>query len=177
MTAFWPLGRESPEGLVQRWLKRPEIDEWRSSSAVLHLFLDGLDELPGTIDRFAADLYAFLQEIEPHHDRLRLRLSSRPSVVTSLVLGVLDGYDPIRVSILPLRENDALARRPRSGRSTLLVFCRPSARCAPKPSASRPLTLKLLADEFKDSGSLPTTRTELYGQDVQEVVSPSRGAS
>ncbi len=159
------LALQSPSGLAARWFAHPDVEQWRSASGVLELFLDGLDEFPGELRRLAAEIQAFVESSQDHLARLRIRTAGRAHAWTSGLSRVLSGIagdgGATVLSLLPLeREDVALAAAERSWDAGALLDWVDRHRA--EPLASRPLTLRMLLDVEKGFGALPTSRASLF---------------
>jgi len=166
-TLLCRLGAYRSGAAILDYLEREETwRAWRSGGALLHLFIDGLDEchlaLPETIDLLINTLAA------GDHRQLVLRIACRTgawSLRLEEALRSWYGDDFDLVELLPLTSDDAaaVARRVLQGRVDREQLREQLGQPAIEPLAARPVTLRMLAQLLHEGqGKLPDRRVDLY---------------
>lgn len=150
----------SEDRLMREIADHPSIVRWSGGSDRLCLVLDSLDEARARIPHIGAVLASLLRRLPC--TRLTLRIACRTADwPTSLEKALMDIFDSVHVfEILPLRRSDASAIAAEHCASSR--FLDEVARAGAGPLATRPLTLRLLARSFGESGRLPGSGAALY---------------
>lgn len=160
-------GYGSEDRLVRDIVSDPSIVAWSAGTGGLCLVLDSLDEAQARIPHVGAVIADCIRRLP--HDRLRLRVACRTA---DWPMGLEQALDEIFgavavVEILPLRRADASA--------ISAAWCDPSqfldevVAAGAGPLAARPLTLRLLARGFGQSGALPERGAALYATGVRSL--------
>ncbi len=155
----------SDDRLERKVFESPEVQRWRDSNHMLHVFFDSLDEALLRIDNITRVLLTNLERLPKQ--KLRLRIASRPADwQVTLEHGLIKMWGDDNVSVFeaaPLRRIDAITAARLSSidpeRFMQEVLERDVA-----PLANKPVTLKFLIGAFAKSGALPVSRVELYCQ-------------
>ena len=159
------LGEYGDEArLIDDVFDSDEITNWRSGSHLLYLFLDSLDECRLQIPHVAKVLRRELGKLQPHLDRLRLRIACRtadwPASLTQC-LKDLSGAPPEMLELVPLRRRDVEMAASETACDTQgFIDAVISARA--QPLAIKPITLNFLLSRYQEVGRFPLTQTELY---------------
>jgi hypothetical protein len=169
------------ESLVREVFTGAAWEEWRKGSS-LTLHLDALDECRVSVEHAAQVLFRELRRLGSV-DRLRLRIACRPGAWPEYLEQRLTELWPNAVtvfSLAPLRRSDAEAIAHSLGVSEPVAFFEAVRAAGAAPLASSPLTLRLLARLYRERGSLPSRRFELYETGTLALCTeenPSRRAS
>ncbi|MGF0244783.1 NACHT domain-containing protein [Rhodococcus erythropolis] len=150
----------SESRLIRKILEGPEVKRWKDGEGVLCLTLDSFDEAHSRIDNLHRLLGDYLDEWAC--ERLFLRVFCRtaqwPTSMTEILrkrMGEVESYE-----LLPLRRSDAAAIVSPDLNANEFLDAVETALVV--PLAARPLTLKLLSANYKQSNTLPDRTTELY---------------
>jgi predicted NACHT family NTPase len=167
--------------LVRSIFEDPSFTCWKGGSAILHLFLDSLDECLIRIDTLAALLGQELSRLPK--DRLRLRIACRTAVWPTLLekhLTRIWGEDGVGVyELTPLRWKDVAEAASAWGINPAGFLGEVDRREAAS-LASKPVTLRFLLAAYQRFGEFPPTQVELYREGCEhlcEEVSESRRAA
>ncbi|WP_139488089.1 NACHT domain-containing protein [Brevibacillus dissolubilis] len=165
-----------------RLFKHPELVAWQNGDYDLHLFLDSLDECllsMNTAAAFLADVMKMLP-IKRLFLRIACRTADWPMTLGSNLERLWDedkdktAYKVYRLA--PLRMIDVIEAAKENGIDGD-IFVRQIQEKAVVPLATKPVTLKILINQYKKNGYFPTTQRELYLQGCQtlcEETNPSR---
>ena len=157
--------------LRERLFGDASFSSWLSGSAVLHLFLDSLDEARIRIETVADLICDGLDGAD--FGRLRLRLTCRSAdrhYRLEQFLADRFGEDRFAVrELVPLRRVDVAATAQAAGLDPTPFVADIVAREL-QPLAIRPLTLRFLVDAARSGGALPATATELYDRGCRLLV-------
>lgn len=153
----------SEERLERVVLDGEKIRAWMAGSHELCLTLDSFDEAHTRIETLPSLLAEYLAQWDC--SRLKIRIACRTSEwPLSLEEHLEDSFGKVaRYELLPLRRRDA-ADLVRSYGIEEEPFLEVIEAAKAVPLASRPLTLKLLANAFEKAGDLPRNASELYRQ-------------
>jgi hypothetical protein len=157
----------SEERIVRDVLRSDGISEWVAGDDTLTLFLDSFDEAKARVPHLAAILATHLHEWPC--DRLSLRIACRTADwPTTLEEALTASFEEVCVvEILPLRREDV--RTIASAYGDPEPFLAAIEQAGAVPLASRPLTLKLLARDFSQTGTLPVRSADLYAAGVKSL--------
>lgn len=142
------------------------VQRWASNSGELVLLLDGFDEAQSTIPKLTDALLDGIGKLPA--DRLRLRITGRPSVWPTRLTEGLRGLWPSSFQVLvlaPLTADNvrSAARGPLGDDEAFLADVRQRDIGV---LAARPITLGMLIDLAKQ-GPLPDNRSDLYSKAVE----------
>jgi hypothetical protein len=145
----------------------PEFEKWKTGDHTLHLFLDSLDECVLTFDTVVAALCNMLGRMEPHLERLTLRVACRTGYwqydqkPKEKFASLFSGGDIKSYELAPIREDDAREAANRCGFSpdAFLDEIRDKRLV---PLARIPVTFRLITKLYDEEGALPPTRPEVY---------------
>lgn len=147
-----------------------KFNAWRTGMGSLSLFFDGLDEAHEKIDVLLAGLIANLDRLP--RKRLYLCIASRPAAwpvdkeAELCSLWGLSDLPKYKVTVLS-RQDVYLAAQ--SNRVPPEIFLQELIECEITPLAAIPITLDMLIRQHQLTGSLPTTRSELYSKACIEL--------
>jgi len=162
--------------LRQDIFEGPTIRDWMSAKYHLNLFLDSLDEALFSAIPLTRLLARELRNLP--RDRLRLRIACRTAVWQGLPsfedeLRELFGNDAVQVfELQPLCRADAESAANANGLD-VQRFMNEVSQTDVEAFASKPVTLNLLIELFKSSGTLPNTQAELYRKGCRELCKDS----
>lgn len=157
----------SLEELTQAFRDDPAIRAWVDGTHILHLFLDGLDEIRIMVKVAARRVARELKHLAPHAARLRTRVVCRgadwPSMSLEKSLKDIFGSKSVtKLRLAPLTTEDVRMAAEAEGADPdrFLEACR---RAEVLPLAARPVTLRFLLSAFdRHAGTLPSGRVDLY---------------
>ncbi|MBC8134610.1 MAG: hypothetical protein H8F28_01815 [Fibrella sp.] len=181
---------DSRQSLKDMILEKDEFRTWKLGSHRLHLFLDSLDECLLKAESAAT----FLTDELPGEsaDRLSVRIACRTAVWSRLAVledwlhevwgkHRADGADGFGVyELAPLRRRDVVLAADFLGVPDPQEFLQTVRLRKATAFAARPITLQMLIGIYKDSGSLPSSQSDLYRQGCRRLckeLNPSRIAS
>ncbi len=148
-----------------------EFRSWKCSSSgeLLFLLLDSLDESQLGPTRALSNLIEKLKEYPP--ERLRLRLTCRtaewpyevssPNNIGKIWKSADESISPDFLELAPLRKKDVIEAAEIS-EIDANPFFREIERLEAVSLASRPITLNMLLDIFREDGALPGTRRAVF---------------
>lgn len=157
----------SEDRLVREVFDHPTLTAWAASNGELCVVLDSLDEARARVPHVGAVIADRVSNLPC--SRLFLRIACRTADwPAGLEQSLTHAFGTVTVvEILPLRRADAAA--------IAAAWCDPEAFLAEVqhagagPLAARPLTLRLLARTFGDSGTLPDRGAALYAAGVRSL--------
>ncbi len=156
------LASLSENRLIREVLEGPEVCEWLARDVgELCLVLDSVDEARTRIEHLPALLGEYFGKWPMQ--RLIIRLACRTAEWPSKLHKALAdryGAEPTVVELLPLRRRD-IAEVVGDLVDPEAFLSEAEARAA-VPFVTRPLTARMLARSFKDTGSLPDRVAEIY---------------
>ena len=144
---------------------------WKQGSRVWNIYLDGLDEALAQLSQIETAIPDLIRQLAGGSNQLnalRLRISCRSAEWPQTLEGELRGiWDADNVKVYELghlREKDVRSAAAQLFPSTLLQdqFVNYVREHEAQPLASRPITLKMLLNVFKQEASLPRHQVELY---------------
>ena len=164
-------GIGSAEMLRSETVRHPRWIQARAAQADITLIIDGVDEGLRKVPELISSLTLLLRE-EPS-ERLRLALACRSAEWDFSAGESLMGLWPKdeRAGIYelgPLRYRDVQEAARGSGVDEA-AFLSSVRRHQVESMAARPMTLRLLLDEFAAKGDLPETRKELYARAAERM--------
>lgn len=170
---------QSDTGLIEGVFRAPELLAWRDNPAApLVLLLDSLDECRLAIPRAVRVIAGQLEELP--RERLQFRITCRVADWPEEMTGKLNELWPVPqggeaphprcLSLMPLRRSDvALAARTSDiDADTFLAEIR---RVGVASFASHPHALTMLLNIFKERGSLPSRRADIFELGCLHLVS------
>lgn len=172
---------DSEDRLIRKIFGHPTFKAWQEGSHDLFLFLDSLDECLLRVSTVAGLL---LEELAGRPvDRLRLRIACRTAEWPQLLeIGLNEkwGEEAVWVvELVPLRRADVTVAAQTRGVDPE-AFLESIQEAGAVPLAIRPVTLEFLLNTYLQTGSLPSTQTELYRRGCRllcEELSESRRAT
>lgn len=158
----------SEDRIVHEILEHAAIERWLTSQEQLCIVFDGLDEAMARVTNLATLLARRIQKWDT--DRLYLRIACRTADFPETLLSALKAkYGHVTVvEILPLRRQDAGAIV--DGECDAEALLDAADACGASPLAARPLTLRLLASVFRETGSLPDRAADLFDQGIRTLL-------
>ncbi|WP_459556044.1 NACHT domain-containing protein [Lacunimicrobium album] len=140
--------------------------DWKSGNGQLELYLDSLDEARIKLSQIARILSRNLTKESQHLHRLKFRITCRSLPWSSTALEndfkELWGEDNVRVlDLLPL-DADALETALHQSGIDPAAFEKSLNQSSATEFTRTPIGLNFLLKEFKQTGSLPRTRLDLY---------------
>lgn len=160
-----------PAELASRLLGSERHSAWRRGSTVWNIYLDGLDEALAQLSQIEAAILLLARQLaadEPQLKNLRLRISCRsaewPQAFETELRGIWDAEQVKVYELGHLREKDVKIAAAElfpsvSQQDQFISYVREHEG---QPLASRPITLNMLLNVFKDEGTLPQRQVELY---------------
>ena len=168
------LGERDPQERLQETLggDTSAVAAWREGAGDLHLSIDSIDEGRETIANIAASLPNALATWPI--DRLLLRMTCRAADWPPLLkqrLRELWGAERVTIiRLAPLRAEDVLIAARAEGLPDPDDFLNRIVEQRVGPLAALPITLKLLIEEYRATGSFPATRAELFDRGCLRLV-------
>ncbi|MNC46181.1 hypothetical protein D3C75_951870 [compost metagenome] len=155
----------SEERLIKAIFENPLFVEWSNSDKEAALFLDSLDECLLRVDYAASVLADELRKYDL--DRLSFRIACRtlewPNILEEELKHMYDETNVGVFELLPLRRQDvnlALQKNEINEESFVSQIIAKEI----VPFAIKPVTLKLLINQYKRNNTLPASQLELYAK-------------
>jgi len=153
----------SEDRLIRAVFESPAIENWKTGTGTLSLFLDSLDEALLRIDVLAALLPEQLKAFPT--ERFRLRIACRTADwPQTLEHGLVEKFTNDKFGafeLLALSRPDAAVAALAEGIDSDAFLSELSGKGV-GPLAIKPVTLRFLLQTFSRDASLPATRTALY---------------
>ncbi|MEM8671188.1 MAG: hypothetical protein AAGG48_26940 [Planctomycetota bacterium] len=170
----------SAQDLIAQVFDNADVDAWRQGDHEYHVYLDSLDEGLLEVRTLNAVMAGQLKRLGECASRLRLRIACRTTDWGSQIQAVAEeiwGSDSVEVlELAPLRLADVQLAATDEGVDPA-KFTTEVSRLQVEAFAMNPVTLKLLLDEFRASGAMPSSKKELYHRGCRHLASetsPSR---
>ncbi len=176
--------RADPLQSLLELLDGPHAAAWRSEGRAWHLFIDGIDEALGAAVGFAASLGKFLDALAGASGdlaRMRIRFLCRTVEWTQAFDSLIETHwrdnEIAKLQIAPLTRDDVvMAVDAVSGDSRVAKgFLQRVSDIGAESLASRPVSLRLLADLQSRLGALPSSQAEIYRQGLEVLVDEHDG--
>ena len=137
---------------------------WVEGDHDLHLYLDSFDECLLRIDNVAALLADELPKRPLNRLKLRIacRTASWPALLENALKARYGEADFAATELVPLRRTDVLQAAALTGVTDPAAFLERVDHLQLAVLASKPITLKMLLDNFQRDGDLPGNVLELY---------------
>ncbi len=156
---------DSAQALIAQVFDNADVDAWRQGDHEYHVYLDSLDEGLLEVRTLNAVMAGQLKRLGECASRVRLRIACRTTDWGSQIQTVAEEiWDSDLVEILelaPLRLADVRLAATDEGVDPA-KFTTEVSRLQVEAFAMNPVTLKLLLDEFRATGVMPSSKKELY---------------
>jgi predicted NACHT family NTPase len=167
---------QSDQRLHEHVFESKTLEEWRKGTSRLHLFVDSMDECLMRIENIGPILIGELSDLPV--ERLSLRIACRtaewPRGLENQFRSLWGDENVSIYELAPLRRADVLEAARASRIEPADAYVEEVIRSAVVPLAIKPVTLQLLLNAYRRSGSLPSDQTQLYTDGCRLLCEESR---